>query len=85
MGLRNASSVGCQRLLIWGPVPPVAATKDGALDVGPNTLVIRKKLAGHGVFPPYCVALCWGCGVWWGAPQTFLLGFMWVFSHLLKV
>ena len=61
MRLRNESSVGSLSQLIWGP--PVEAAKAGAPDVGSNTLVIRKKLAEHRVFHPYCVALCWGCGL----------------------
>ena len=63
-----------------GPVPPVATAKAGELDVA-----FREKAAGRWVSPPYCVVLCWGCGLWWGASQSFLRDLMWIFSHLLHV
>ena len=55
--------IGFQTLVIWGPIPWVAALKVGVLDVWSKPLTLQRE-AGSWRFLPYCMALVWGCGVW---------------------
>ena len=62
-GTHKCKPIDYESLVIWGPIPKVAALNPGALDVWSKPFAPQRE-AGSWGFPPNCMVLCQCWGLW---------------------